>query len=554
MNLSAKHQQNTITYSDFTGGLNTTTVPEMIGDNQMADCVNMEFNHMTGALQTSCGTVTVFQVPEDITINKIFYDEINNAFLFTDKNTKAVYQSRLVDMTGTHTYDREKVGTLSGDKTPTAVMWENGLLIASGGRLQYWNGTTLSVIRMNFGDEQSAYEWENLGTAEPNWSTYTNNNGFELEKNYTKNKDVVKVDGTYYLCKETHTSISDAPSICNGVFVKNGRVYIWHEYRLQCSGVGDERCWYDVSGDDSTSKWIDIGYKEGEHEKAYIIGACSLSSDIVVIKNDGKIYRLAGEYPDWSLKEVARNITCLNPLCYTAVQDGVFIVGREGMFFLETTVDYGDVRPTNVASNILNLMGTLSLELSYVQFMPSLNQIWVAGFDNKFICFDLAYKAFFQRQFNSPVNGICAYKSYFMLARNNKVVELMPDVFKDEMYSDDEAEMEWRVVAKSHTSLYDFLLKRMRLVYVPLQADFDEAQLITAEDKIKIDIPESNEKVVEISTDNTLLDGDNRYLFPMNTQFVTKWMVYRNRIFGIKLVGKGSAILLNRLDSTIAEV
>ena len=52
MNLSAKHQQNVVTYGDFTGGLNTTTVPEMIAENQMADCVNMEFNRTTGALQT----------------------------------------------------------------------------------------------------------------------------------------------------------------------------------------------------------------------------------------------------------------------------------------------------------------------------------------------------------------------------------------------------------------------------------------------------------------------------------------------------------------------
>ena len=47
MNLSAKHQQSVVTYGDFTGGLNTTTVPEMIAENQMADCVNMEFNRTT---------------------------------------------------------------------------------------------------------------------------------------------------------------------------------------------------------------------------------------------------------------------------------------------------------------------------------------------------------------------------------------------------------------------------------------------------------------------------------------------------------------------------
>ena len=323
---------------------------------------------------------------------------------------------------------------------------------------------------------------------------------------------------------------------------------------MQCSAVGDEEGWTDDSGDDSTSKWIDIGYKEGENEQAYITGACALSSDIVIIKNDGKVYRLAGEYPDWSLKEIARNITCINTQCYTAVQDGVFIVGREGMFLLQTTVDYGDVRPTNVASGIIGLLGILSVEKSYVEFLPARNQIWIAGYENRFICFDLTFKAFFQRKFNSAVNAICPYKDYFMLSRAHKVVELVDGIYHDEMYSDDESEMEWLVIAKSHTSFYDFLLKRIRLVYVPLLSDFTSAELVTAEGRIKIDIAEAREKASEIVTDKTLIVDDNRYLFPMNTQFTTRWMVYRNRAFGMMLQGKGSAIMINKIDSAIAEV
>lgn len=554
MNLSAKHQQSVVSYSDFTGGLNTTTVPEMIKENQMADCVNVEFNRTTGALQNCCGTATVFNVPSDITINKLFYDEINNLFLFTEKDSKGIYESRLVDMDGTHVYDREKVGTLTGDKVPSAVMWEDGLLIASGGRLQYWNGTTLVAIKIDFTDEQNSYSWEKLETTDESKLTNYTVSAFELDTYYEKDKNVVRYDGAYYLCKETHTSVSDAPSKCNGVFIKNGRVYTWHEYRLVCSGVGDERCWYDNSNDDSTSKWVDIGYKEGENEQAYITGACALSSDIVIIKNDGKVYRLTGDYPDWTLKEIARNITCLNPQCYTSIQNGVFIVGREGMFLLQTTVDYGDVKPANVATGVLGLLGILSVDDSYVQFMPALNQIWIAGYENRFICFDLTFQAFFQRRFNSSVNGICPYKSSFMLARNHRVVELSDGLYRDEVYSDDAADMEWGLTAKSHTSFNDFLLKRMRLVYVPLVDDFDTAQLITGEDKIKIDIDEASKKSSEIYTDNTLIVSDDRYLFPMNTQFVTKWMTYRNRTFGVKFAGKGSAIMINRLDSAIAEV
>ena len=52
MRLSAKHEQRTVTYGNFTGGLNNTSVPEQIAENQLAECVNMEFNRATGALET----------------------------------------------------------------------------------------------------------------------------------------------------------------------------------------------------------------------------------------------------------------------------------------------------------------------------------------------------------------------------------------------------------------------------------------------------------------------------------------------------------------------
>ena len=697
MNLSAKHQQTVITHADFTGGLNTTTVPEMIAENQMADCVNMEFNKTTGALETCCGTATIFQVPDDINIGKVFYDEINNEFLFTDKDSGYIYVSKLVDINKKHQYDRKLVGVLTGKKIPTAVMWDNGLLIASGGRLQYWDGREITIVQTDLGrafgvfgkaskftpntsyatgdccwveynSERTYYKcisshisgasiadineytnwqvvdlndtedaelndtlWEykgkdiitaefpsddkeqkykvgdivydsyygffyciqdhispnknkqsssitsggdeaggdeaggtslainlNLTVEEPgstelSYWTKLDITEYELGKTYTKTKDIVYMNGVFFLCKATHIS-QEAPIVCNGVFIKNGRVYVWHEYTLQCSSIGDVFDWNDSSDIDSSSKSIDIGYKEGEKEQAYIAGACALSSDIVIIKNDGKVYRLAGNYPDWELKEVARNITCLNPECYVAVQDNVFITGREGIFALQTTTDYGDVQPTNIANGIVSLLGILSIEKSYMRFIPQLNQIWIAGQDNRFICYDLTFKAFFQRRFNSSVNDVCHYKSYCLLARNHKITELMEGIYHDEMYSSDESEMEWYVEGKSHTSLYDFLLKRIRIGYVPLIDTFTTAELITAKDKIHVGLPGARITSTLIYDDDTRIATDNRQLFPMNTQFVTKWMVARDITFGIKLKGRGSAVMINRIDSTVANV
>ena len=114
--------------------------------------------------------------------------------------------------------------------------------------------------------------------------------------------------------------------------------------------------------------------------------------------------------------------------------------------------------------------------------------------------------------------------------------------------------MEWKIIAKSYTSFYEFLLKRMRLTYVPLMDNFMEAWLITADGRIKINIEEARRKSPLIFTDTTLIYADKSLIFPVHTQFVTKWMVYRNAILGICLEGKGSAIMLNRIESAIVEV
>ena len=74
---------------------------------------------------------------------KIFaaaYDEINRKLLLVDED-KHVY-----------TFDLETdtlstlLGALSGDLYPICTSWESGILIASGGKLQYFNGTQLITL------------------------------------------------------------------------------------------------------------------------------------------------------------------------------------------------------------------------------------------------------------------------------------------------------------------------------------------------------------------------------------------------------------------------
>ncbi len=587
MKLTAKHQQQTVTRKDFTGGLNTTSVPELIKDNQLAECINMELNRNTGALQTCCGTAMLFKTPPGVRADSLFFDEINNVYLLCDEQTRKVYKTRLVDMKGVEPSDCVCLGDLSGDGKPMAAMWEDGLLVASGGELQYWDGTEFYAIVPDltkdgtdrWAKRNSAGDWavdkaylkdkvvlhngkyyrsleshvSGLIFDDSLWRELVyREDGWNINTEYKANELLTYHDNLYE-CVKDHTSGGETPKVCNGVFIKDGRVYIWHDYRLECSGVGDERMWTDDSNDDSSAKWIDVGYKEGEGKKAYILGVCALSSDIIVLKYDGKVYRLSGVYPNWSLKEIARNIQCINERSYVAVQNGVFAVTRSGMFYLQTTADYGDIEPQNVAANITGIFSYLSTD-SITCFLPILNQVWITGTSNTAIIYDLSYNAFFMREFNKPVTGIARNRSDVLLCRGDSVTQLDKGGYGDCRYSEDETPLRWKFAAKSHTSFHDFLLKRMRIAYVPLMDDFGDADIITGQGKISMRLADTEQDSPTIENDTTLIAQDNALIYPLKNQFNTSWMVYRDRTLDLGGAGLGSAVIINEIEAAITEV
>ena len=79
MQLSAKHNQTTISYNNFYGGLNTTTAQEMIAENELSQCLNMEIDSTTGLLKTVDGCKLVCNT--DFKIKSSAYDKINKLFI-----------------------------------------------------------------------------------------------------------------------------------------------------------------------------------------------------------------------------------------------------------------------------------------------------------------------------------------------------------------------------------------------------------------------------------------------------------------------------------------
>ena len=191
MRLANKHANvQTITYRDFSGGLNTNDAPEMIQQNELSKAVNVEV--FKGQLKTVSGTTRVYYQANG-TFTDLIYDSIGHKFLLVD-STRNVYVLNDGAIS--------KIGSLTGDSCVAYTAWEDGVLIASGGKMQYYHGGTLETL-------------------------------------------------------------TDSPDVCHGVFIKSGRVWTFYDDILKCSHVGDETSWATDTDDESSAQWLQIGYKDG---------------------------------------------------------------------------------------------------------------------------------------------------------------------------------------------------------------------------------------------------------------------------------------------------
>ena len=192
MRLGVKHQnQFQIVHADFSGGLNTSTSVDGIAENQLARATNVEVDHATGKLKTVAGTIDVLKFEN---LLGAAYDDINRKLLLFDADKK-VYA---FDFKANTTSD--ELGTLSGELYPICTSWEDGLLIASGGKLQYFNGAELVTLNS-----------------------------------------------------------PTATSVC----IQAGRVLVTDTNNLYLSSIGDETNWIEDANIDSSAKFLEIGYKDG---------------------------------------------------------------------------------------------------------------------------------------------------------------------------------------------------------------------------------------------------------------------------------------------------
>lgn len=507
MRLSTKHpNQQNISFRDFSGGLNTTSAIENLKPNELARALNVCLDRSTGLLRTVEGTDKLFE-DTNKEFDCLMIDPWDDSMLMTDRDGN-VYQYGNDAIT--------KVGELTGSNSPVYTTWEDGLVIASGGKMQYFHGNTLETI-------------------------------------------------------------SESPAVCNGVFVRDGRVWTWHDDRIVLSGVGDEHNWTHDNNDQSSSQYVDIGYKD----RGNIKGIVALSSDVVIFKDNGHAYHLAGQYPDWTIKSIGRQLGIKNYECCLSVGNGVLVLGDGRVQQVGVTEDYGEMTASDISgkveAEVKAIPGTVRM-----RFVPSRNEIWFIGNEEEdpqaeFLVFDIAAGAYFHRMYNAVVRDVLSRNETTYILKQHSLCR----VSTDNKMLDENEPMEWEFKTMAIASFNQFLLKRVFVDTTPFFDTYVEHKCYFGDVQIFGPLPLTAKSVWE---NRGVIFGSRRYIcdpFPSLVLTETSDIVYNNnehiwkkrvnvrssksyraetrcvdrrRTVPIKCRGLGGVMLVNQIAFDYAEV
>lgn len=210
----------------------------------------------------------------DNNIKAVFYDDSTNLYLVVLEN-KSVYLDNLVD-------PPTLAGELTGTLRPHFCRYDGKIFVASGGKLQYFN--------------------------------YTNN---------------------------TLTTVA-ASYLCDFVFERFGRLVVTHsgDDNLYYSAVGDpyETGWTENTNDDSSAKFVEIGYKDDGDIQAVL----PISGDIAIFKTNGRIYSLSGEYPNWTVQMVGDHSDTVTADGISDLGSTIAFMTTSGLKSLEAVQTYGN--------------------------------------------------------------------------------------------------------------------------------------------------------------------------------------------------------------------
>lgn len=220
-------------------------------------------------------------------------------------------------------------------------------------------------------------------------------------------------------------TISSSPSKCRYVFVRSGRVgVVSDDDTLTFSGVGDCEQWTNDPEDDSTSQFVEIGYKDGMNINAVV----PLSKDLIVFKSPeneigkGIIYRLTGDFPNWQVLETAHNTGTFSSRTAQIIGNDIVYITLEGVASLSSVTEYGEVKTSWPDRKVSGALTRLLDKTAQLWNIPSKQQLWVlpSEREKRIWVFDYMRKIWTQFEFQNVLKyaSVSGNELYVFTERN----------------------------------------------------------------------------------------------------------------------------------------
>ena len=358
-------------YSGFNGGLNLSVPSESLPKNELKEAVNVEFSPLTGSMKVRGGLLWSGRFEAEI--SHIVPVLGRRGFLARKKGTSSAYFFKWNNIWPVS-------GHLTGYEPVSIVQWGDDWLVASGGRLSRFTDSPI-----------------------PQLETISNS--------------------------LNHTKL---------VFVREGRVgVVTYDDTIRFSAIGDCENWTEDDNVEDSAKWIQIGYKDGMDITAVV----PLSKDLIIFKSPkgepdkGIIYRLTGEYPKWSVVEVAHNTGTFSQRSVCVVGNDIYYATVSGIATLSSVTSYGEIKTSWPDRKVSNALTPMLDETARVYDVPVKQQLWIAPSESSNDVWVLDYARGIWTKFEFPKKIIHAAgvdnRLYVFIGRD--LYEVNDDYTQDEL-------------------------------------------------------------------------------------------------------------------------
>jgi hypothetical protein len=221
---------------------------------------------------------------------------------------------------------------------------------------------------------------------------------------------------------------SEKYPVCDYVTERFSRVLVSQSStnNIKYSAIGDPTNWEQDSNDASSAKDLDVGDISG------IKGIYPLSTDLVVFKDNGNVYRVANEPEDWNVTLVGQNSDFINNDAMTNLGKDVCYLSRTGLRLVSATEIYGNYTNAEIGEKCNPAIAKMNYA-PWVTKLDRTDQLLINPNSGSVVwVYHYRLGAFTKWIFPSNVNSVAEGKEMVLLGMDNKLYSLSTENDNDE--------------------------------------------------------------------------------------------------------------------------